>query len=278
MIEHRPARISSPRADRTVTITPSRARAFARCPLQYSETFGATRPDDGRRHLQMGQYIHELADRYNKAVMAGRSARVDDVLEQTPLPLPLRDGSDGESSVRDFGRESLEAYQSFLEDQHFAAVVASEHYVRTPPRPVIGAPGCSIVLSGRFDLIATRETASADDIAAGVLPSVVCIDVKTALSADLADHPSSAVYDHLARYAYRTDNVELMQVTRTGQWTSVRLTPAQIETGVQFCRAMVAAVSTRQFPAHPGGQCDYCPLVSTTCPAHQPRPGWDTAF
>ncbi len=277
MSQHALTLIPSSRDALTVTITPSRAQAFARCPLQYSETFGAARPDDASRHLQIGQYIHDLADRHNKAVMAGRTPRVDDVLEQTPLPLPLRDGGDGELYVRDLGRDSLEAYQAFLEDQRFAAIVASEQYVRTPSRPVAGVPGCAIVLSGRFDLITTRVVASHDEIESNTLRSVTCIDVKTSISADLADQPSSAIYDHLARFAYGADDVELMQVTRTGQWTSVRLTPAHIEAGKDFCRRMVAAIHTQRFPACPGGFCDYCPLVST-CPAHQPRPGWDTAF
>ncbi len=266
------------RADLTVTITPSRAQAFARCPLQYSETFGNARPDDISRHLQVGQYIHELVDRHNKAVMVGRTPSIDEVLEQTPLPLPLRDGGDGELYVHDLGRDSLEAYRAFLEDQRFAAIVASERYVRTPSRPVAGVPGCAIVLSGRFDLIATRVSASPDDSDGSALTSVVCVDVKTSISADLADQPSSAIYDHLARFAYGADDVELMQVTRTGQWTSVRLTPTQIEVGKDFCRRMVAAIHARQFPAYPGGQCDHCPLVSTICPMNRPKPGWDTAF
>jgi len=215
MSQDAPTRMPSSRADLTVTITPSRAQAFARCPLQYSETFGTARPDGTSRHLQIGQYIHELADRHNKAVMAGCTPRIDDVLEQTPLPFQLRDGGDGELYVRDIGREFLEGYRGFLEDQRFAAIVASEQYVRTPPRPVAGVPGCAIVLSGRFDLIATRVSALPDDIDAGALTSVVCIDVKTAISADLADQPSSTIYDHLARFAYQTDDVELMQVTRT---------------------------------------------------------------
>jgi len=278
MSQHAPTLIPNSRADLAVTITPSRAQAFARCPLQYSETFGTTRPDDTGRHLQIGQYIHELTDRHNKAVMAGCTLRIDDVLDQTPLPLQLRDGGEGDLYVRGLGREFLEEYRGFLEGQHFAAIVASERYVRTPPRPVAGVPGCAIVLSGRFDLIATRVVASHDEIESNTLRSVTCIDVKTSISADLADQPSSAIYDHLARFAYQTDDVELMQVTRTGQWTSVRLTPTQIEVGKDFCRRMVEAIHARQFPACPGRQCDYCPLVSTTCPVHRSKPGWDTAF
>ncbi len=265
------------RADLTVTITPSRAQAFARCPLQYSETFGAARSNDTSRHLQVGQYIHELADRHNKAVMAGGTPSIAEVLERVAIPAQLRDGGDGNSYLRDLGRESLEAYRAFLEDQGFAAIVASEQYVRTTPRPVAGVPGCAIVLSGRFDLIATRVSASPDKIDIGTLTSVTCIDVKTSLNADLSDQPSSAIYDHLARFAYGADDVELMQVTRTGQWTSVRLTSAQIENGKHFCRRMVAAVQACHYAPRPGGYCDYCPLVAT-CPAHQPRPGWDSEF
>ncbi len=277
MMQHMPTLMPSSRADLTVTITPSRAQAFARCPLQYSETFGAPRPDDTSRHLQIGQYIHELADRHNKAVMAGHAPRIDDVLGQTPLPLQLRDGGDGEMHLRNLGREFLEGYQRFMDEQGFAAIVASEQYVRTPLRPVAGVPGCAIVLSGRFDLIATRVSASHDEIESNTLTSVTRIDVKTSISADLADQPSSAIYDHLARFAYQTDDVELMQVTRTGQWTSVRLTPTQIEDGKRFCRCMVAAAQAQDYAPRPGGYCDYCPIVAT-CPAHQPRPGWDTAF
>ncbi len=265
-------------SDLTVTITPSRAQAFARCPLQYSETFGQAPGDDTSRHLQIGQYIHELVDCHNQMVLAGHEPSIDEVLERVLLPAQLRDGGNGEMHLRELGRESLEGYRGFLADQRFAAIVASERYVRTPPRPVAGVPGCAIVLSGRFDLIATRVSASRNDnIEANTLASVTCVDVKTAISADLADQPSSAIYDHLARFAYQTDDVELMQVTRTGQWTSVRLTPTQIEVGKDFCRRMVAAIHARQFPACPGGQCDYCPLVSI-CPAHRSRPGWDTAF
>jgi hypothetical protein len=265
------------RADLTVTITPSRAQAFARCPLQYSETFGNARPDDTSRHLQVGQYIHELADRHNKAVMAGRTPSIAEVLERVAISVQLRDGSDGDMHLRDLGRESLEAYRAFLEDQRFAAIVASEQYVRTTPRPVAGVPGCAIVLSGRFDLIATRVLASHDEIESNTLTSVTCIDVKTSISADLADQPSSAIYDHLARFAYGADDVELMQVTRTGRWASVRLTPAQIEDGKRFCRQMVAASQARHYAPHPGGYCDYCEIVAT-CPAHRPRQGWESEF
>ncbi len=265
------------RADLTVTITPSRAQAFARCPLQYSETFGHARPDDTGRHLQVGQYIHELADRHNKAVMAGRTPSIAEVLERVAIPVQLRDGGDGDMHLRDLGRESLEAYRAFLEDQCFAAIVASEQYVRTTPRPVAGVPGCAIVLSGRFDLIATRVAASQNEIEANTLTSVTCIDVKTSISADLADQPSSAIYDHLARFAYGADDVELMQVTRTGQWTSVRLTPAQIEDGKRFCRQMVAAAQAQHYAPRPSGFCDYCELVAT-CPAHRPRQGWESEF
>jgi len=265
------------RADLTVTITPSRAQAFARCPLQYSETFGHARPDDTGRHLQVGQYIHELADRHNKAVMAGHTPSIAEVLERVAIPVQLCDGGDGDMHLRDLGRESLEAYRAFLEDQRFAAIVASEQYVRTTPRPVAGVPGCAIVLSGRFDLIATRVVASHDEIEANTLTSVTCIDVKTSISADLADQPSSAIYDHLARFAYGADDVELIQVTRTGQWASVRLTPAQIEAGKRFCRKMVAAAQARHYAPHPGGYCDYCEIVAT-CPAHRPRQGWESEF
>jgi len=38
MSQHAPTLIPNSRADLAVTITPSRAQAFARCPLQYSET------------------------------------------------------------------------------------------------------------------------------------------------------------------------------------------------------------------------------------------------
>jgi len=279
MIQHTPTLLPRPRADLTVTITPSRAQAFARCPLQYSETFGNARPDDTSRHLQIGQYIHELADHHNKAVMAGRTLSIDDVLEQTPLPLPLRDGGDGDLYVRDLGRESLEAYRAFLEDQRFAAIVASERYVRTSPRPVAGVPGCAIILSGRFDLIATRVAASRDDIANDRLSSVTCVDLKTSIGTiDLADQPSTAIYDHLARFVYHeAEEVEMMQVTRTGQWTSARLTPAQIEAGKDFCRRVVATVREGQYPPQPGGHCAYCSMTRT-CPAHRPPPGWGSAF
>jgi len=264
-------------SDLTVTITPSRAQAFARCPLQYSETFGQTPGDDTSRHLQIGQYIHELVDRHNQMVLAGHEPSIDEVLERVLPPAQLRDGGNEEVHLRELGRESLEGYRGFLADQRFAAIVASERYVRTPPRPVAGVPGCAIVLSGRFDLIATRVSASRDDIEANTLPSVTCVDLKTAISADLADQPSSVIYDHLARFAYRADDVELMQVTRTGQWTSVRLTPAQIEEGKDFCRRMVASRQDGRYPPRPGRYCDYCTLVST-CPSHRPRPGWDSAF
>ena len=264
-------------SDLTVTITPSRAQAFARCPLQYSETFGQAPGDDTSRHLQIGQYIHELVDRHNQMVLTGHEPSIDEVLERVLPPTQLRDGGNGEVHLRELGRESLEGYRGFLTDQRFAAIVASERYVRTPPRPVAGVPGCAIVLSGRFDLIATRVSASRDDIEANTLPSVTCVDLKTAISADLADQPSSVIYDHLARFAYRADDVELMQVTRTGQWTSVRLTPAQIEEGKDFCRRMVASRQDGRHPPRPGRYCDYCTLVST-CPAHRPRPGWDSAF
>lgn len=268
------------RASLTVTITPSRARAFARCPLQYSETFGKTPRDNTNRHVQIGQYIHELADHHNKAVIAGLEPSIDELLEQVPLPAQLRDGDDRERHLRELARESLEGYRRFLEKQGFTAILASEHYVRTAPRPVAGVPGCAIVLSGRFDLVATRVTALPEDNRTATIPSVTCIDLKTSVESCVAEQPSTVIYDHLARYAHGATDVELIQlVPQTGQWVSVRLTPTQIENGKDFCRRMVASIQANRYPPRPSGCCDYCTLVATCpAPAHQPRPGWDSEF
>lgn len=278
MVRHAFSRAPDPQSVLTVTITPSRAQAFARCPLQYSAMFGGAHREDTSRSLQVGQYVHALVDRHNQLVLAGHDPSIDEVLAWVPLPLPLRTGGDGDMDLRELGRESLTAYRLFLAEQRFAAIVASERYVRTPPRSVLGVPGCAIVLSGRFDLVATRVPAAREDIDNDRLASVTCVDLKASLGlVEYADQPSAAIYDQLARFAYGADDVELMLVTRTGQSTSLHLTPTQIEAGKEFCRRMVASIREEQYPPRPGGYCDYCPVLAT-CPAHQPRPGWDSAF
>lgn len=258
-----------------VTLTPTRAQAFARCPQQYAETFDAQRDDGLNWRLQVGQYIHALVHQYNRTLMRGLEPDIDDVLMRVRPPLdPDHAGDDGDQHLRDVAYESILGYQKFLRKQEFTAIVGSEHYVRTPARPVLNVPDCAIVFAGRFDVVATRDAPTLD----GFL-SITCIDVKTgALTPELAEQPSSFIYAHLARHAYRVDDVEILQIApRSGQWTSIRLTQAQIEAGTEFCRDMVAALKEGNFPPQPGGYCQHCRIVDR-CPAHQSRPEWNTPF
>ncbi len=253
-----------------VTITPSRAQAFAACPYRFAHD--KKRFDIANRPLQVGQWVHELTHDYNRACIEGREPVVDDIIARTAPPALFMDAGDDERWIIDIGSASLCGYQAFLEAQEFSIIRDAERYVRTPTRPVAGVAGCSIVLSGRVDVIAMREDRS-----------IACIDVKTGMvptRTQLAEAPGSFIYHHLTQYVYDADEMDIVQVNPiTGEWASARLTQAQLEAGKGFCRAMAAAIKEQSYPPRPSDMCAYCPLAERLCPAHHVnRAGWDTAF
>ncbi len=253
-----------------VTITPSRAQAFGVCPYRFAHE--KKRFDAANRHLQVGQWVHELTHDYNLVRINGREPMIDDIIARKAPPALFMDAGDDEHWIIDIGSASLRGYRAFLEAQEFSIIIDAERYVRTPTRPVAGVEGCSIVLSGRVDVIAMRDDRS-----------IACIDVKTGMvptPTQLAEAPGSFIYHHLTQYIYGADEVDIVQVNPiTGQWASARPTKSQIEAGKDFCRAMAAAIKEQSYPPHPGDACSYCVLAERICPAHQvQKAGWDTAF
>jgi len=253
-----------------VTITPSRAQAFAVCPYRFAHD--KKRFDTANRPLQVGQWVHELTHDYNRARIEGREPVVDDIIARTAPPALFMDAGDDEQWIIDIGCASLRGYRTFLDAQEFSIIIDAERYVRTPTRPVAGIAGCSIVFSGRVDVIAMRDDRS-----------IACIDVKTGMvptPTQLAEAPGSFIYHHLTQYIYGADEVDIVQVNPiTGQWASARLTQAQLEAGKDFCRAMAAAIKEQSYPPRPSDMCAYCALAERLCPAHHiHRAGWDTAF
>jgi CRISPR/Cas system-associated exonuclease Cas4 (RecB family) len=249
-------------------ITPSRAQAFSTCAYRFAhekKTF------DANRSLIMGQWIHEIIRADNMARIGGQEVSIEQLIVRNAPPGALVGSTDDEEWAVGVATDSLRGYRAFLDAQGVETVLDAERYVRTPTRPVAGVPGCSIVLSGRFDATAARQDRS-----------IACIDVKTGripAQAHLAEAPSTYIYHHLTQYAYDADRIDIIQVNPlTGQWAGVRLTEGQIEAGKAFCRAMAAAIKDGLYAPNPGEYCAYCALAPR-CPAHQARtPGWDTAF
>ncbi len=269
-VSHRPDVLTDDPDRLVVTITPSRAQAFAGCPYRFAHD--KKRFDIANRPLQVGQWVHELMHDYNRARMNGREPMIDDIIARKAPPALFIDAGTDEQWIIDIGYASLRGYRAFLEAQGFSIILDAERYVRTPTRSVAGVAGCAIVLSGRVDAIAMREDRS-----------IACIDVKTGLvptRTQLAESPGSFIYHHLARYAYGADDIDIVQVNPiTGQWTSARPTEGQLTAGKDFCRAMATAIKEQSYPPQPSDVCAYCALAERICPAHHvQRAGWDTAF
>jgi len=265
----------------TVVVTPTGLDAYGRCPLNYAEVHRKQRFDARNRHIQRGIYVHALIYRYNLAVIAGQAPDVDDVLTHVPIPIMPLDDDNDEERLLDFGRASLIGYRQFIQDQEYSSLLSAEQYIRTPARPVAGIPGAAIVLSGRFDVIATRPSTDGRADASDV-HRIDCIDIKTtSIAADLAQRPSSFVLDHLARYAHGDAcQISLIQWSATTfQTTSARLTNDDIAAGKEMCRSLVSATVGREpsWGVRVGEWCSHCPIIER-CPSFRSRPGWDTEF
>jgi len=273
MAMRRPLDVARDTSDGVIVITPSRVRDYAACPYKFAHD--ARRFDPGNRSLQVGVWIHELIHVYNLTRIDGREPRIDDVIAHKAPPALFMDGGDDEERVLAVASDSLHGYRAFLEAQNIDRILDAERYVRTPPRPVVGVPDRSIVISGRFDVVGLREDRS-----------LACVDVKTGrvpTRTQLAAAADSFVYWHLAAYAYGDVSdghaIDIVQMNPlTGDLSSVRLTEDQIREGRDVCRRMILAIKQRSFPPRPADHCAFCALASE-CPAHQARPdGWDTAF
>jgi len=247
-----------------VTVTPSSLDAYGRCPLQYHEVFGKQNLG-ANRAIQRGTYIHRLADHYVKARIAGDALSIDATLARVSPPVSFQDGGDEERAILDAGREALIGYVAWLDAQEFASLLASERYIRTPPRPIRDVPGAQIVFSGRADLMARSATGSLE---------VTDLKMTTVAAYDeLLAAPSSWVYRHLAAFAHDIEDIEIVQVAPTsGQSTRVRLGPAQIAAGVALARAFAASALSDRYPPQIGAYCGYCEFVDR-CPGHRGRPG-----
>ena len=240
----------------TVVITPTRLQSYGQCLLNYAKVFGKKPFDGANPHTQYGTYMHALIHRYNQVRIAGCEPRVDEILAQVPPSVIGFDVGDEESRLIEFGRQSLIGYEQFLRDHRYGQVIAAEQYVRTPGRPMAGIPGTAVVLAGHFDVVAAPDGVDRpDQHASQDLSSVpgenhiACIDVKTrSVFDDLGEQPSSFVYDHLARFAYGVERVDIIQlVPHIGQWTRGRLTAAAIEAGRALCYSLVASVKQQPF-------------------------------
>lgn len=218
------------RAVTTVSITPTSAHRFARCPLAFS-AHDSQRPDlSMERNLRRGHYIHAVIHYHTERAIAGEMPTVDGVLARVLVTHPC----DDEAFLLDLARRSLVGYRDFLVEQGYTALVSSEEYVRTPGRTVAGLPASAVIFSGCFDTLGT-DVPGADYLA--------CIDITTgAIEDDLADLASSFVYDLLVKFAYNIERVEIVQLNpATSQWARAALTKAQVATGTATCRAIVAA-------------------------------------
>lgn len=241
----------------TVSITPTSAHRFARCPLAFSVHDSQRSDPSMERHLRRGHYIHAVIHCHTERAIAGEMPTVDDVLARVPVPHPC----DDEALLLDLARRSLVGYRDFLIEQGYTALVSSEEYVRTPGRTVVGLPASAVIFSGCFDTLATSAPGT-DHLA--------CIDITTgAIEDDLADLTSSFVYDLLVKFAYNIERVEIVQLNPvTGQWARAALTEAQIAAGAATCRAIVAATKEVAYVPRIGPHCVYCAIVAR-CPAHQ---------
>ncbi len=253
----------------TVVITPSQAQSYSICPYRYAKE--ERRFDSSTPSQDMGHWMHELIHEYNQAQIAGRDIDVDEIVLRRPPPLSLTEDRQGENRAIHLARSSVGGYRTFLDDIGAELVRDAEHYVRTPPRAVVGVPGCRIVFSGRFDVTVERRDGS-----------LVCIDVKSGTvlgQAQLAAAPSSFVYHHLVEYTYGNPAIDIVQFNPLlGKYGLVRLDDVRIQHGKEFCRSMAASIVAAQYRPIPGEYCAYCTLAPT-CPAHEVRrPGWDTDF
>lgn len=251
-----------------VTITPSKAQAFATCPYRYAND---RKPFDATTRSQVyGEWIHDLVRAYNIEARGGHEVAIEKIIDQKPAPPSLCDTDDGAEWSVSTAAKSLTGYRHFLEEQEIGAILDAERYVRTRPRPVLGIPRCSLVFAGRFDVAVRRQDGS-----------VCCVDIKTGAippPAKLATAPASFVYHHLTAYLYDTDRIAIAQINPiTGRWASVQLTTQDVAAGKDFCRRMVAAAQEQAYPATPCESCAYCTLAST-CPAYAERDGWNTPF
>ena len=241
----------------TVSITPTSAQRFARCPLAFS-AHDSQRPDlSVERHLRRGHYIHAVIHCHTERAIAGEMPTVDDVLARVPVPHPC----DDEAFLLDLARRSLVGYRDFLVEQGYTTIVSSEEYVRTPGRMVAGLAASAVIFSGCFDTLATSAQ-GADHLA--------CIDITTgAIEDDLADLASSFVYDLLVKFAYSIERVEIVQINpATSQWARAALTEAQVAAGAATRRAIVAATKEGAHAPRTGSHCVHCAIVAR-CPAHQ---------
>jgi len=244
-----------------VTITPTSAQRFAHCPLAFS-AHSSRGPDPSMgHHLRHGHYIRAVIHCHNTCAIAGEMPDVDDVLARVPMPHPSDNGGDEEERLLDLAQRSLVGYRDFLVEQGYTALVSSEEYACTPGRPVAGLPDSAVIFSGRLDTLAAPAP-GADHLA--------CINIKMgAIEADLADLPSSFVYDLLVKFAYNIERVEIVHFNpATGQWARAALTEAQVAAGAATCRAIVAATREGAYAPRTGPQCAQCAIVAR-CPAHR---------
>lgn len=244
-----------------VTITPTGAQAYGQCPLHFAEVFSKQAPHLANRAIERGKFLHSLIERYNRVLIEnnGFPMSVEEVIVRVPVPRAFRDGGEEERTALTYAHEQLYGYREWLKEQEFSAILAAEQYVRTPARRVTGVEGAAVVFSGRLDLVALDRA-----------NRLVLADVKATsiLAPDaLQTAANSFVYQHLGAWAYRNDDIDLIQVVpSTGHMARAHLTPSDIEAGAALCRSMVAAVAAKVYPPRPGEYCAYC-AHAPACPA-----------
>ena len=186
-------------------------------------------------------------------------------------------------------RQALAGYAAFISFNRLTIAGEPEQYVRIPARRVANLPGCRLVVTGRIDVVCSRQTDREDDSSTyqvNLSQAPICLDVKTGrlqaqTADDLADAPSSWVYQHLMAYAYGHGDCEIAQLQLLdGTFVSTHLSSAQIDAGKNMCRDMIAAVQSQVYTPTPGAHCGYCPnSIQSVCPTqNRAKPGWEGPF
>jgi hypothetical protein len=260
---------TAPSPVREHKLTPRLADAAQDCLLR------AVTPCDseGSQALAWGTAIHNLLKIDTRRRLAGQAPLPpDDLIVRGTPRAPLWDAP----GYLKLAHACVVGMRAYLAEEELE-VLRAEEFVRTRPRPVLGAHGVVVVLSGRFDLVCRRPDGRL------VLP-----DMKTGTripsDLELAVLPSTTLYTLLGQELRRqdaairkrtTDDIEIVQVLpHLAAYSSTRLTPAELAAGQASLRELVTAIDMGEYTATPGEWCAYCPVYATgDCPAWVARQG-----
>lgn len=245
---------------RIVTLTPSQADVFDRCPFQYGARYGLgcrPGPRPCTAHTSMGESVHACLYHFHKRGGHQRHAREDIVgLLDQAWRGDGYDDREQEASFRRAAREMCEAYYDWTRDD------AVRHL------------GHELLLSAEFRLAGFRlhVRGKLDRLSLWPDGRLEVVDYKTGRvapsPADLAEGLAPFLYLLLVRRAYPAyERVAVSHLyLATGANVTVDYDESQRALGKARLVEAVAQIATGDFQPRPNAFCPSCP-VRHLCPA-----------